>query len=358
MADGSPKTHLSSDLRPAFPGLYRQHAGMVRRALRQLGVPPGSLDDAVQDVFVVLHRRIDDFERDRSLTNWLWGIARGVASGYRRSQRRRDRLHAVLPAPEGPSRPERGVARQQAAAILDDFLGSLDDDKCAVFVLSEVEGRRGPEIAELLDVNVNTVYARLRAARKRFDAAMARHRAPEARPVLAAWLPWAWPAWLGKPAVAVGVGAVAVAATVAVPRVAVQPVETTLAALDAPAAAGFDDEGSHRWPAAVAPRVRPEFESAPPAPVPPDDERVRLDDPPGEVVAVVPRRSAAVASSPGSLGATEPVEAVVPELVLGPPPRAPWATTVQGDHRVHHPSLVEPRQDFVSALWRIALDVI
>lgn len=214
MADGSPKQVLTPEPRLAFAALYRQHAGMVRRALRQLGVAPGSLDDAVQDVFVVLHRRIDELERDRSLRNWLWGIARGVASGYRRSARRRDRLHAALPAPEGPGLPERGVARREAADILDRFLGSLDADKCAVFVLSELEGRRGPEIAEQLRVNLNTVYARLRAARQRFDAAMADHREPARRPLFAAWLSWAWPAWLGKPAAAVGVAAIAAVAVV------------------------------------------------------------------------------------------------------------------------------------------------
>ena len=77
------------------------------------------------------------------------------------------RLHAALPAPEGAGLPERGVARHQAGAILDDFLGSLDADKCAVFVLSEIAAMSAPEIGALLGVKPNTVYSRLRLARQR-----------------------------------------------------------------------------------------------------------------------------------------------------------------------------------------------
>lgn len=352
MADGSPKTAFTPQ-QPAFPEFYREHAGMVRRALRQLGVPPVSLDDAVQDVFVVLHRRIDDWQRDRSLKNWLWGIARGVASGYRRSERRRSRLRGALPAPEGPRRPEQGVAHRQAGAILDEFLGSLDADKCAVFVLSEIEGRRGPEIAELLDVNVNTVYARLRAARKRFDAAVARHHVPAARPVLAAWLPWAWPAWLSKPAVAVGVAALAVVtATEVVPPLAVAPAEISQARVDG--AGVEDDESAPRWPHAVAPRVA----RAEPVVPPEEDDLVVLDED-EPVVSAPPRRvtRSADAVVVDAAPDVEPLSIDQAESVLAPPPRAPWSTFVQGSRTVRHPTLLSLRQDFVVELWRIASDI-
>jgi|GEM_PF-847231 len=214
--------------------LVRAHAAMVRRALRQLGVAPDALDDAVQDVFVVLVRRIADFDRERSMTNWLWGIAKGVASGYRRSARRRGRLHSALSAtadaPKVCSRPgevearcggpgqatwavplprdartvERSVAGRQAEQILETFLESLDDGKCAVFVLSEVEGCSGPEIARRLSLNVNTVYARLRAARKSFRQAVSGREVAGARPMFAGFVPT-----IGKPLSLAGAAAVA-----------------------------------------------------------------------------------------------------------------------------------------------------
>ncbi|MBL4687653.1 MAG: sigma-70 family RNA polymerase sigma factor [Nannocystaceae bacterium] len=187
--------------------LVRAHAPMVRRALRQLGVGPHQLDDAAQDVFVVLVRRIADFDGARSLTNWLWGIARGVASGYRRSTRRRTRLHTALvasPVPAETRGVERAVAGSQAARIVKSFLDALDDGKCAVFVLAEIEGRSGPEIAERLGLNLNTVYARLRAARRAFTAAVAGHHDSRARPLFAGLVPS-----LGKPLSLVGAAAVA-----------------------------------------------------------------------------------------------------------------------------------------------------
>lgn len=355
MADGSLRTHRTPDLRPAFAALYRQHAGLVRRALRQLGVPPASLDDAVQDVFVVLHRRIDDYERDRSLTNWLWGIARGVASGYRRGQRRRDRLHAVLPAPEGAALPEGGVARREAADILDQFLSSLDADKCAVFVLSELEGRRGPEIAEQLQVNLNTVYARLRAARQRFDDAMADHRAPARRPMFAAWLSWAWPAWLGKPAAVVGAAAVAAVVVTGASAPAPRPAahdEVVVAVAEpmgeAPSRASTSARASRgSWSMAADER---EDEIVLDDDDDDDDEVLLLEDEPARA------RARMAAAQPAPASALEPTAQLEPEpLALAEEPsRVPWSSAVEARRPVRHPSLVELRADFVAELLRVA----
>lgn len=160
----------------ALEDLYRSHASMVRRALRHLGLPEAALDDATQDVFVVLVRRFADFDRSRNLTNWLWGIARRVAADHRRAGTRRRRLHAEIPAPPQPATPESTAAKQDALAAVDRFLAALDADKCSVYWLAEIEGYTGPEIAARLGVNENTVYARLRAARKSVREAASRDR--------------------------------------------------------------------------------------------------------------------------------------------------------------------------------------
>ena len=196
-----------------FERVYAAYGPVVQRALRQLGVEPEQIDDAAQDVFVVLHRRLRDYDSARSLTNWLWGIAKGVASTYRRSARRRQRLRDALPYAEGSERtPDDHVAHRQATRVLQDFLASLDEDKCAVFVLAEVEGCTGPEIAERLAVNLNTVYARLRAARRHFDDAIARHRPSRLQAAIGGLL--AWP--LGAKT-AVASGACVLAAALVVP---------------------------------------------------------------------------------------------------------------------------------------------
>jgi len=222
---------------PGFPGVYHEHRALVHDALLRLGVDRACLDDAAQDVFLVLYRRIEDYDRTRSLKSWLWGIARGVASGYRRSARRFCRLRAELPWPAGPPPPDEHVARRQATRILDEFLGTLDAEKCAVFVMSEVEGRTGPEIAGLLSVNVNTVYARLRAARGQFDRALARHRLRRSRQPAFCLFPFGKLAtFASMPGLgpAIVAPAVVLAVSVSTPHVEDTPVAITRAAARAP----------------------------------------------------------------------------------------------------------------------------
>jgi len=172
--------------------IVRDYSAMVQGALRQLGVEPAMLEDAGQEVFLVLARRFAEYDAQRSLASWLWGIARGVASTQRRSLYRRRRLESAVAAEPEP-RPrslDDLVARGQAREMMRRFLDSLDEDKCAVFVLAELEGCSGPEIAARLDVNLNTVYARLRAARRRFDDAVEQRRSGIA--AASAWLGFRW----------------------------------------------------------------------------------------------------------------------------------------------------------------------
>ncbi|MCR9159196.1 MAG: RNA polymerase sigma factor [Nannocystaceae bacterium] len=175
--------------------IVRDYSAMVQGALRQLGVELSQLEDASQEVFLVLARRFAEYDTRRSLSSWLWGIARGVASTQRRSSRRRTRLctaFAAQPALDVAT-PDELVARAQARDMLRAFLDSLDEDKCAVFVLSEIEGCSGPEIAARLGANLNTVYARLRAARRRFDDVVEQRRRGVA--AASAWwgLRWSMP---------------------------------------------------------------------------------------------------------------------------------------------------------------------
>ena len=166
---------------PGFDAVYEAHFDFVWRSVRRLGVPERLLDDAVQDVFLVVHRRLAGFEGRSSIRTWLFGIALRVARDHRRSLSRKGE-HEQLDEEQADSTsapPDERTARSQALAVLDRFLLSLDEDKRAVFILAELEEMTAPEISEALSINVNTVYSRLRAARKAFDDAVKRHRAKE-----------------------------------------------------------------------------------------------------------------------------------------------------------------------------------
>lgn len=177
---------LSGAMSPAevsLDAIYQAHVDYVWRALRRLGVPSASLDDAVQDVFVAIHRRLGDFEGRSSLRSWVFGFALRVARDHRRRDARKGGLLPLsdqLPAP-----PESGplvhAERAEAARILQALLDTMDDERREVFVLMEIEQLTAPEVAEILSTKLNTVYSRLRVARQDFERALARHHAIEAR---------------------------------------------------------------------------------------------------------------------------------------------------------------------------------
>jgi RNA polymerase sigma-70 factor (ECF subfamily) len=156
----------------AFERVYREHHAFVWKSVRRLGVPDAEVDDVVQDVFMIVHRRLADFEGRSKITTWLFAIAYRVVKDHRRSRLGAVRREAAVAPPRAPTEPDRKYARNQAAKALDEILGELDEDKRTVLVMADVVHMTVPEISEVLEVPLNTVYSRLRVARKRFEDAL------------------------------------------------------------------------------------------------------------------------------------------------------------------------------------------
>ena len=160
--------------------VYREHFATAWRVLRRLGVSSAQLDDATQDVFLVVKRKLHEVEPGAPIRSWIFAIAVRVAREYRR-RAVRDHAEPLSDAiRDGAPGPARLTELQQSIRLLHELLLELDEKKRTVFVLSELEQLSTPEIATVLAVNVNTVYSRLRSAKLEFDAALRRHRA--ARP--------------------------------------------------------------------------------------------------------------------------------------------------------------------------------
>jgi len=169
-----------SELDQQLGAIYRAQFAFVWRILRRLGVPPEALEDAAQDVFLVVHRRWDAYDHDVPIRSWLFGITRRVAADTRK---RLQRLHARAQVRDDADRmgdPRDSAAHAEASDFVARFLATLDEDKRIVFVLADVEGLTAPEIGAALGVNLNTIYARLRAARLRFQAARGEWMGPAA----------------------------------------------------------------------------------------------------------------------------------------------------------------------------------
>ncbi|MGC4094788.1 MAG: sigma-70 family RNA polymerase sigma factor [Polyangiaceae bacterium] len=158
--------------------VYEVHFDFVWRSLRRLGVPQSQLEDAAHDVFLVAHRRLAEFEGRSSLKTWLFAIALRVAQNLRRSLSKGggELLDEQVPTDAGDA-PDEQAARSRAVQLGVRLLAELDAEKRAVFVLAELEQLPASEIAEALGLPLFTVYSRLRAARRAFNAAVAREQA-------------------------------------------------------------------------------------------------------------------------------------------------------------------------------------
>lgn len=160
---------------PRFAEIFREHAPYVWRVMRRLGVREADAEDLCQEVFVVVHRRLPEFEGRSSLRTWIYGIAIRVASDHRRRAHvRRERPTEELPEERRSAPQMKELEREQARALLDAALSELDDDKRAVFVLYEIEGLEMKEVAEAVGCPLQTAYSRLHAARKRVTEAVER----------------------------------------------------------------------------------------------------------------------------------------------------------------------------------------
>jgi RNA polymerase sigma-70 factor, ECF subfamily len=165
-----------------FRDVYDEHFPFVWRSLRRLGVPEASARDALQDVFLVVHRRLPDFDGEAKVTTWLFRICLRTAKDYgRRAHVRRERFDDS--ALEGRADPGadglQEAERREGLALIEAALERLTLEQRAVFVLFELEDMTGDEIAETLGIPLGTVYSRLRLGRVEFwkgiERRLARH---------------------------------------------------------------------------------------------------------------------------------------------------------------------------------------
>lgn len=151
-----------------FDDVYERHFDYVWRSLRLLGVPPEAVEDATQDTFSVVSRQLARFEGRSSLRTWLFAILQRVAANHRRTARRK--LQRLEPLVDGlAAREPTAHARAEAAEAIDriqSFCDTLDVERRSVFVLALLEELPAPEVAQVLEIPINTVYSRVRNLRE------------------------------------------------------------------------------------------------------------------------------------------------------------------------------------------------
>jgi RNA polymerase sigma-70 factor (ECF subfamily) len=164
---------------PSFMDIYNAYFGFVWSTSRHHGVRTSEVDDVTQDVFVTVYRKFQSMERSECMRSWVYTIVRRTVRKYHRK-----RLTRPLDADTEPLDPELHTHDAlpsvdadilEKADLLHNLLARLDAKKRQVFILAELEDLTAVEIAEMLDLPLNTVYSRLRVARSELKAALRRH---------------------------------------------------------------------------------------------------------------------------------------------------------------------------------------
>jgi RNA polymerase sigma-70 factor, ECF subfamily len=173
--DQSTLDHAALGASPlSFEHVYEEQLDFVWRSLRLLGVKPEHLEDAAQDAFSVVGRRLAQFEGRSSLRTWIFGIVQRVAANHRRTERRK--LAPLVPlADEAAAQEATAHARAEArelAACIERFCAELDEERRTLFVLVLMEEVPATEVAILLNIPPNTVYSRVFALRQALRRAL------------------------------------------------------------------------------------------------------------------------------------------------------------------------------------------
>jgi RNA polymerase sigma-70 factor (ECF subfamily) len=151
---------------------YQNEFDYLCCSLRRLGIGPADIEDIAHEVFLVLHRRWQDYDPNRPLRPWLFGIAFRVASAHRKRSRREVpqpwlELEDLAPPPD-----QVAVARQ-ARELAVAALERIPIARRAVLVMHDLDDISMNEIAATLSIPVFTAYSRLRKARKEFETNIA-----------------------------------------------------------------------------------------------------------------------------------------------------------------------------------------
>jgi RNA polymerase sigma-70 factor (ECF subfamily) len=182
MSAASASPHLDQPAsEPSFDDVYRAHARQVARWAARLGGPSVDVDEAVQNVFLVVSRRLGEFAGRAKLTTWLFRITARVVANQRRAARRRwlwrrltSRIADETPG-DGPG-PGDALEQRQAAERIYRALDALPERHRQVLVLHELEDLGTDEIARLLDCPRATVRVRLHRARTQLAACWERQQ--------------------------------------------------------------------------------------------------------------------------------------------------------------------------------------
>lgn len=152
----------------AWSHLYTRYQATARSFLYRMGVPDDALDDACQEVFLEAFRFLPRFRGDCSFKTWLYRLCATQARKVRQRQALAEVVRLLVRDERATTAGELSASR--AERLVQAALSCLSDPERLVFVLYELEGVSGREIAEIAGCPEATVWRRLHYGRKKFCA--------------------------------------------------------------------------------------------------------------------------------------------------------------------------------------------
>jgi len=152
---------------------FQRELDYVYRTLRRLGTAPSEVDDLAQEVFLALRRSWNEYDPERPLRPYLFGISFRIASAYERKRRREVAFGIVEVGDSGPG-PDDALQSKQARALVLAALERIPLPRRAVLVMHDIDDIPVGHVASTLDIPLFTVYSRLRKARRELEAAVRR----------------------------------------------------------------------------------------------------------------------------------------------------------------------------------------
>jgi RNA polymerase sigma-70 factor (ECF subfamily) len=170
-------------VRPTFDEVYAETFPAVWRMASRSGIVESALDDVLQDVYLTVFRKLEHFEGRSAVKTWVLAITIRVVSNHIRMRRRKGAAHALTSVVDDPESvpdaapdPHERLAREEAMRTVRDLIAGMDQRRAAIFMLVELGGLSVAEVARELGGNVNTLQARLCAARRDFERGLQRRQ--------------------------------------------------------------------------------------------------------------------------------------------------------------------------------------
>ena len=165
----------SQELTQLFTRIYKQELSYVYASVGRLGVPVAQREDVTHDVFVIVHRKLADYDPLRPLRPWLFGIAYRVVLDHKRKASNAREIPSLKAHEERAGEADTPGEREEARAARDLIMEALEAvpiERRVVFILHKLDRCDVADIAREFALPIHTVYARLRRANEEFAHAV------------------------------------------------------------------------------------------------------------------------------------------------------------------------------------------